>query len=98
MTMHFSLMLCLLFYQVKQEAVKMESSSSTSHMSPAVCKTSSAGMLIKSEGKISENGTWRPVILKFNFCLSKCLLEGVTLAWVTVVDKGEQSQCHPLFV
>ena len=54
MTMYFILML---FYQVKQEAVKMESSSSASHMSPTVCKTSPAGMLIKSKGKIPKKGT-----------------------------------------
>ena len=59
------------FYQVKQEAMKMESSSSASHMSPTVCKTSPAGMLIKSKGKIPKKGTQRPVILKFNFWFLK---------------------------
>ena len=59
-TMHFILAsstALFTFYQVKQEAVKMESSSPASHMSPAVRKTSSAGMLIKSEGKIPKKGT-----------------------------------------
>ena len=47
---------CLLLYQVKQEIVKMESSSPASHMSPALRKTSSAGIL-KPEGKIPKKGT-----------------------------------------
>ena len=71
-------------------------SSSASHMSSAVCKTSSTGMLIKSEGKISKKGTQRPVILKLTFGLSEILSEDVTQ--VTIVDEGKQSRCHPLFV
>jgi len=46
----------------------MESSSPASHMSPALCKTSSAGLLIKSEGKIPKKGISKNLMeLKLNF-------------------------------
>ena len=47
---------------VKIESVKMESASPASHMSPAIRKTSSAG-LFKPDGKIPKKGIKRSALL-----------------------------------